>query len=450
LRIRYNAAVLQKILTQAADNVNLLDGSAVLLDEDHIFLAHSTQQQVILKSVTPFAPDKLAQLQAEGHLPAGQTAEELSLNLSELEEGLKNIDNQTSFVAETFDEEVSVDKGAEEVAVVRMKTQPWLIAFAQPQTTYLAPVTELSRTYILYNILIAMLIAAGAVIVSRTISNPVIKLTNIAHQIADGDMSVRIPVNSQDEIGTLADAFNKMTSQLQKTFEELDRRTKDHATVAEVGTATATIMQPQRLLQEVVELTKERFNLYHSHIYLLDEKGENLVLTAGAGEPGRIMSAEKRSIPLNSEQSLVARAARERKGVTVNDVTQAPDFLPNPLLPNTHSELAVPMIVSGNLIGVFDVQSDQIGRFTDADIDIQTTMAAQVATSIQNARSYERFKEHADLESLVNTIGQKIQRATTVEDTLQTAVREIGLALGAARVSANLQTSHIDDKTNVN
>jgi GAF domain-containing protein len=150
------------------------------------------------------------------------------------------------------------------------------------------------------------------------------------------------------------------------------------------------------------------------------------------------MVAEGRSIPLDREQSLVARAAREGKGVTVNDVTQAPDFLPNPLLPNTRSELAVPMIVAGKVIGVFDVQSDVVGRFTDSDIQIQTTLAAQLATSVQNVRTFEQSKTQADFESLVNTIGQKIQRATTVDDTLQTAIRELGSALGATRVHAKI------------
>jgi GAF domain-containing protein len=195
----------------------------------------------------------------------------------------------------------------------------------------------------------------------------------------------------------------------------------------------------------VVDLTKERFNLYHSHIYLLDQAGENLVLASGAGEPGRQMKAKGLSIPLDREQSLVARAARERKGVTVNDVTQAPDFLPNPLLPDTRSELAVPMIVGANVIGVFDVQSDQIGRFTDSDINIQTTLAAQVATSVQNVRSFEQSKSQAELEFLINTIGQKIQLTTSVDGVLQTAIREIGLALGASRVSASIGTSRQHD-----
>ena len=74
-------------------------------------------------------------------------------------------------------------------------------------------------------------------------------------------------------------------------------RTKALETVAEISTITSTILESDKLLQEVVDLSKERFNLYHSHIYLLDEAGENLVLAAGAGEPGKQMVAEGRSIP---------------------------------------------------------------------------------------------------------------------------------------------------------
>jgi len=278
---------------------------------------------------------------------------------------------------------------------------------------------------------------------ARLIATPIITMAEAAQSVSAGDFSQRVNVSTKDEVGTLATAFNSMTVQLQETLEGLEQRvaarTQDLATVAEVGTATATILESKDLLQEVVNLTKDRFNLYHSHIYLLDENGENLVLTAGAGEPGRIMVAEKRSIPLSREQSLVARAARERKVVTVNDVTQEPGFLPNPLLPDTRSELAVPMIVGGNVIGVFDIQSEQVGRFTDSDINIQTTLAAQLAVSIQNVRSFERSRKEAELQSLVNVIGSRIQRATSIEDTLQTAIRELGTAIGATRVKASIK-----------
>jgi GAF domain-containing protein/HAMP domain-containing protein len=287
-----------------------------------------------------------------------------------------------------------------------------------------------------------LIVTLLGLLLGNIFTKPIIELSLVAQKIAEGDLNTRAEIKTADEVGDLARTLNTMTSRLQETLQGLEERvatrTKDLATVAEVSTATATILESRRLLQEVVELTKERFNLYHSHIYLLDETGENLVLAAGAGEPGRIMVAEGRSIPVSREQSLVARAARERKGVTVNDVTQAPDFLPNPLLPNTRSELAVPMIVGSTLVGVFDIQSDQIGRFGQADITIQTTLAAQLATSIQNVRQFEQSKAQADLEALVNTIGQKIQRTSSVEETLQTAIRELGLALGASQVRANL------------
>ena len=318
----------------------------------------------------------------------------------------------------------------------------WVVLFHQQQDEAFAPIGAQTRGALLVMGIILLLAAAAAFGLSLFLVRPITQLTKTAEEVAAGNLNSRANVTSTDEVGILASTFNSMTSQLQETLQGLEERvaarTRDLAIVAEVGTATSSILETKRLLQEVVDLTKERFNLYHSHIYLLDEQARLLVLAAGAGEPGRVMVAEGRSIPLDREQSLVARAARERKGVTVNDVTQAPDHLPNPLLPDTRSELAVPMIVGDNVIGVFDIQSEQVGRFTESDVNIQTTLAAQLATSIQNVRSFERSQKEAELQSLVNTIGQKIQHAATVEETLQTAIRELGLALGSSRVKVSL------------
>jgi GAF domain-containing protein len=75
---------------------------------------------------------------------------------------------------------------------------------------------------------------------------------------------------------------------------------------------------------------------------------------------------------------------------------------------------------------------------SEVDVELLQSLAGQVAISLQNARTFEESKTKAELESLVNTIGQKIQKTASVEDTLQTAIREIGLALGASRVIANI------------
>jgi GAF domain-containing protein len=200
-------------------------------------------------------------------------------------------------------------------------------------------------------------------------------------------------------------------------------------------------------LQEVVDLTKKSFNLYHVHIYVLNKAEDTLELAAGAGEVGRQMVAEGRSILLNREQSLVARAAREGKGVIVNDVTQAPDFLPNPLLPETHSEMAVPMLAGGKVIGVLDVQSEAANRFSETDISIQTTLASQVAAALQNARSFSQSQRQAKRETAVNLITQKIQNATSIEAALQVAARELGHALGMKQTLVALDPSTLVGKS---
>lgn len=176
----------------------------------------------------------------------------------------------------------------------------------------------------------------------------------------------------------------------------LAQRARTLQTVAQVGTAAATILEPNRLLQEVVDLTESQFNLYHAHIYLLKEESSALVLAAGANEPGRIMVARGHQIPLAQEQSLVARAARTHTGVVINDVQSEPGFLPNPLLPETRSEMAVPIIAGKELLGVLDVQAAEVGRFTADDINVFTTLAAQIAVALQNAQRYAAAQRALD------------------------------------------------------
>jgi len=319
----------------------------------------------------------------------------------------------------------------------------WAVVTELPTAEAFQPLVQLSLIYVIAVLAFTILGALIGFLLARQLAAPIVALSAVAGEVAKGNLQVEAKVSGAAEVAQVATTFNTMTARLREMIGSLEQRvaarTKDLEIVAEVGTTTATILESKRLLQEVVDLTKKRFNLYHSHIYLLDEKGENLVLAAGAGEPGRAMVAEGHSIPLGREQSLVARAARERQGVTVNDVTQAPDFLPNPLLPDTRSELAVPMIAGGNVLGVFDIQSEQVGRFTESDVNIQTTLAAQLATSIQNVRSFERSRKDAELQSLVNLIGSRIQRTTSIEETLQTAIRELGTAIGASRVKAKIQ-----------
>ncbi len=204
--------------------------------------------------------------------------------------------------------------------------------------------------------------------------------------------------NEQGEAYAVLGAYADIT-EMKKAQAEIQKRASELQTVAEVGTAAATILDPDRLLAQVVELTKTNFGLYHAHIYLIDETGEFLVLASGAGEAGAQMKAQGWKIAADSATSLVARAFRTREGVIVNDVQAAPDFLPNPLLPETRAELAVPLIVGERVLGVLDVQADQVGRFTREDVAIQTTLAGQIATAIENARLFQESRQVDRLKS---------------------------------------------------
>jgi PAS domain S-box-containing protein len=222
--------------------------------------------------------------------------------------------------------------------------------------------------------------------------------------------------------------------------ETMEKRAKELAAVAEVSTISSQELDIQKMLESVVHLTQRRFGLYHAHIFLFNENSQDLAIAACGWKEGDEHEGTHgtTAIPVAQEQSLVARAARTRQSVIVNDVRNEPGWLPNPLLPDTASELAVPMIVGDQLLGVLDVQSDRINAFTEEDANIQTTLASQVATALQNAQSFSKAQLQAERESALNIISQKIQSATTVEAVLQIAARELGHALGAPMTIAQL------------
>lgn len=187
----------------------------------------------------------------------------------------------------------------------------------------------------------------------------------------------------------------RLFEQTQDALLEQERLTSELETVAQVTTAASTILEVENLLQVVVDLAKTSFNLYHTHIYMLDSDNETLTLKAGAGNVGRLMTLEGRTIHIQAE-SLVARAARTREVVVENDVLKIVDFLPHPLLPKTRSEMAVPMIVGNQLIGILDLQADQAGWFTEEDVKTQRTLATQVAVAVENATLYAEQVETAE------------------------------------------------------
>ncbi|HEY86006.1 MAG TPA: GAF domain-containing protein [Chloroflexi bacterium] len=240
-----------------------------------------------------------------------------------------------------------------------------------------------------------VLAALSAFFFGYTITSPIRRLTDAANTVARGNLNVVAPIETQDEISDMAKSFNLMTTRLRELIgsleEQVATRTAQLATVLEVNQRLTAILDVDELMAEVVELIKSTFNYYHAHIYLLEETGNILVMREGTGEAGRQMKDQGHFIPLAAERSLVARAARSKRAILITDVRQEPDWLPNPLLPETQSELAIPITLGAEdvVIGVLDVQQNQIGGLSEDDVQTLNSLAHQVAIAVHNAQLFQ-------------------------------------------------------------
>jgi putative methionine-R-sulfoxide reductase with GAF domain len=271
---------------------------------------------------------------------------------------------------------------------------------------------------------------------SRSITRPLTELMEATKAVAGGDLTQQIATFEGYEFAGLAGAFNSMVAQLGQTLEDLEERSRALETSAEVSRRLSTILDQKQLVAEVVGQVQQAFNYYHAHIYLVDEASGDLVMAGGTGEAGQAMLASGHKLPRG--KGLAGRAAEAKSAVLVPDVSQDEDWLPNPLLPNTRSEIAVPIAAGEQVLGVLDVQQDVAGGLGQADADLLQSIASQVAVALQNTRLFAAAQQRAEREARINVINQHIQGATTLDSMLQVAARELGQALGAQRVAVQL------------
>jgi putative methionine-R-sulfoxide reductase with GAF domain len=316
----------------------------------------------------------------------------------------------------------------------------WAVLVAQQSSEALQPVTEATRTNQLTGVGAVVMASLLALFIGQQLSAPIVRLTSTAVKVREGDLTARAKVESNDEIGQLAGTFNTMTAQLRDLIGSLEQRvaarTRALGASAEVSRRLSTILDPKQLVSEVVEQVRSAFDYYYAQIYIFDEARERLIMAGGTGEAGRVMLARGHFVPKG--KGLVGWAAQINEAVLVADVSRAEEWLPNPLLPKTRAEAAVPIAVGGQVLGVLDVQEDVVNGLTQDDVDLLQSIANQVGIALRNSRAYEEARTRAETEGHINVLSQKLQTAASVEKVLEIAARELGQILRARRASVEL------------
>ncbi len=237
--------------------------------------------------------------------------------------------------------------------------------------------------------------------------------------------------------GALAIAVNNLL-QLEAVQKALDIQFQQRLqmqTAAEVAAAATTVLEQEALAQGAVELIKDRFELYYVGLFLVED--DYAVLKAGTGEAGEAQLAAKRQLQVGG-QSLIGGATNDGKPRITQDVTTDPEWLPNPHLPDTRSELALPLRVREHTIGALTVQSTTPNLFSEDLIGALQIMGDQLAVAIQNAQLLANAESRVKRQAFLNEISTQLHQSADVETIVGIGLRALSKQLNGTAVELQL------------
>ena len=274
----------------------------------------------------------------------------------------------------------------------------------QSQEEAFAGNDAVAAAVIMATLIAALAAAVISAVVTRQITRPIVRLTESALRIADGDLSQRVEINSRDEIGILGRVFNRMAAELESLYNDLEAKVAERTRLLqqanyqiqrraiqmqaslEVGRAVTSILEPDRLLEQVVQLVRDRFVYSYAAVYTLEE--EELVLRASAGEP---VPFHGEHIPLDDPRPL-ARVLREGKPVIESNPASVAVGPPTPYV---RSEAVLPLRRGETTIGVLDIQTTAPQEIDQDEVSVLQNVAYQIAIALENARAYALEREAA-------------------------------------------------------
>lgn len=205
-------------------------------------------------------------------------------------------------------------------------------------------------------------------------------------------------------------------------------------TAAEIARDISSALNLDELLLKAVNLIHERFNFYHASIFLIDSSGKNAVIREATGDAGAQLKRVGHKLSVGSK-SIVGYVSGQGDPLVVNDITKDATHLPNPMLPDTRAEAAIPLKIGDRILGVLDVQSTVPYSFSTNDINTFQTLADQLAIAVNNTELFAETQEHLSQHRLLHHITTSAASGTTLEEALTSAVEGLQVTLGGDRVA---------------
>ncbi len=192
------------------------------------------------------------------------------------------------------------------------------------------------------------------------------------------------------------ESLSRLRREIEERVEKRTQALKERAAraqiIAELGRATTAILDLQQLLDETVSLISNRLGYYHVGIFLIDETQQWAVLEAASSEGGERMLRRGHRLQVG-EEGIVGYVAKTGKSRIAADVGADATWFNNPDLPDTHSELALPLSVGNTILGVLDIQTEESQAFTEDDIEVLRALADSIAVAIDNAKHTKEMQD---------------------------------------------------------
>lgn len=241
----------------------------------------------------------------------------------------------------------------------------------------------------------------------RIVIAPIDKLVEVSQAVVQGDLKQRVRVQSADEMGQLGNSFNSMTNQLGGLLEDLEQRVADRTqaleqranyleTSSDIGKAATTVLDPDQLIRDVVDLIKQRFDFYYVGLFMSDDQKEWCVLKAGSGTAGQAML--KLGFRIKIGEGMVGWCVAHNEARVALNIGEDKIRYDVPDLPDTKSEAALPLRSRGKVLGAISVQSDNEAAFDEEFISVLQTMVDQVAVGLDNARLFTEAEKALEAE----------------------------------------------------